>query len=397
MGLVMSKLAFASFVTCLFISNLVFADSIDAFVAKVKNSNLEIASQSTIVSGAEARSKGFSLKAPMVGINQMRTVEEGKAYAFEIQQELPLSSRLGDDKKLREHAYELQKKESDYFSIEKLLEARINFVGYWKDHEKINYLTEVRDWLKQHLNYARSVVRSDSSSNIYALEIESYVGVLENDISSVQSDLEAQKAKLKELSFDENYDPGHPIVDDPKPLPEATNISRVSAINLSKLKVASSRLEVAKTSYFPNLTVRASKLDRPMMFMANQEIMLSIDLPFAFFWQPRAEKAEAVANKMIAEANYRKAEVESEALKQSLMKRSDILKNQIKTLKEVSIPAAQKSLKYLKNIAPRDMSGLETHRRIFQDYISLRTQLVELRMAYEEIYSNWTLAFAKEQ
>jgi len=133
------------------------------------------------------------------------------------------------------------------------------------------------------------------------------------------------------------------------------------------------------------------------MFMANQEIMIGIDLPFAFFWQPRAEKAEAVANKMIAESNYRKAEVESEALKQSLMKRSDILKNQIKTLKEVSIPAAQKSLRYLKNIAPRDMSGLETHRRIFQDYISLRTQLVELRMAYEEIYSNWTLAFAKEQ
>lgn len=377
--------------------NQAIADSIDAFVAKVKNTNLEIASQNSIISAADAKSRGIALKAPMVGVSQMRTQEEGVAYAFEIQQEVPLSSRLTSDKKSREHAFELQRKESEYFSTEKVLQARLAFVSYWKDHEKINYLTEVRDWLKNHLGYARSVVRSDASSNIYALEIESYLGVLENDLSSVKSDLEAEKAKLKELSFDENYDPGLPVIDDPNALPEASSTSRISSISLSKLKVASSMLDVAKTSYLPNLVFRARKLDRPMMFMANQEIMVGIDLPFAFFWQPRAEKAEAVANKMIAEANYRKAEVESEALKQSLMKRSDILKNQIKTLKEVSIPAAQKSLKYLKNIAPRDMSGLETHRRIFQDYISLRTQLVELRMAYEEIYSNWTLAFAKEQ
>ena len=133
-----------------------------------------------------------------------------------------------------------------------------------------------------------------------------------------------------------------------------------------------------------------------MMGMANQEIMLGIDLPFAYFWQPRAEKAQAMAQKQIAEETYRKTEVESEALKISLKNRSRILKDQIKTLDSISIPASRKSLQYLKNIAPRDMSGLETHRRIFEDYISLRTQLVDLRMAYEEIYSNWALAFAKD-
>ena len=67
----------------------------------------------------------------------------------------------------------------------------------------------------------------------------------------------------------------------------------------------------------------------------------------------------------------------------------------MKTLKEVSIPAAEKALKYAKNLAQRDMSGLETHRRIFQDYIELRSQLLEIRMNYEEIYSNWSLVFAE--
>jgi outer membrane protein TolC len=393
----MIKIAFIFTVYCWFLSSLALADSIDEFVAKVKNSNLEIKSQSLIISASEAKSKGFSLKAPMVGVSQMRTIEGGVVYAFEVQQEVPLSSRLSSDKKFRENAYELQRKESEYFLMEKLLQARLAFVRYWKDYESMNYLTEIRDWLKNHLNYARSVVRSDVSFNIHALEIESYLGVLENELSSVKSELEADKVKLKVLSFDENYDPGIPVIDDPKPLPESSSSSRISDISLSKLKVASSMLDVAKTSYFPNLIFRARKLDRPMMFMANQEFMIGIDLPFAFFWKPRAEKAEAIANQTIAEANYRKAEVESEALRHALMKQSDILKNQIKILKKVSIPAAEKSLKYLKNIAPRDMSGLEAHRRIFQDYISLRTQLVELRLAYEEIYLNWILAFSKEQ
>lgn len=380
---------------CLCLTNFALADSVEHFVNKVKKSNLEISSHNSLVSAADARSKGYALKAPMLGVSQMRNLQ-GEAYAFEVQQEVPLSSRLGRDKSAREEALRLQEKESEYFTTAKLLEARLAFVGYWQSYEKIKYLSEIRDWLKKHLGYARSVVRSDASSNIYALEIESYLGVLENDLSSVRSRLEAEIAKLRELSFDANYDPGTPIIDDPRPLPEASKTTRMTAINFSKLRLASSLLDVANTSSLPNLSVRVRKLDRPMMGMANQEIMLGIDLPFAYFWQPRAEKAQAMAQKQIAEATYRKTEVESEALKISLKNRSRILKDQIKTLDSISIPASRKSLQYLKNIAPRDMSGLETHRRIFEDYISLRTQLVDLRMAYEEIYTNWALAFAKD-
>lgn len=369
------------------------AESLADFLKKVRSKNLEITSQNSLISAAEARSKGFSIKAPMIGFSQMRNLE-GKAYAYEVQQEVPLSNRLATDKRMREQSFELQKKESEYFSTEKLLEARVSFVKYWKTYEKSKYLTEIREWLDTHLKYARSVVRTDASSNIYALEIESYIGILENELSSVKSDIEAQKAKLKELSFDENYDPGVPVVDEPKALATSGENSRMSAINLSRLKVAEAALDTARTSYLPNLTLRGRKLDRQMMGMANQEIMVGIDLPFAFFWQPRAEVAEATAQKMVAEANHRKAEVESEALKRSLEARATILKQQLKTLAEVSIPAARKALRYLKNVSFRDMAALETNRRIFQDYITLRTQQVELRMAYEEIYANWSLAFA---
>lgn len=371
-----------------------FAETLQNFISKVKSKNLDLSVQSSLISAAEARSKGLALKAPMVGVSQMRNLE-GVSYAFEVQQEIPLSSRLSNDRKSREHGYELQKKESDYFSVEKILEARLAFVSYWKSFEKLKYTREVRDWLKQHAGYVSSVVRSDSATNVYALEIQSFIGILENEVSTIQSNLESEKLKLRELSFDENYEPGVPALDDPRDLPEASLTSRISSINLSKLKVASSNLDVAKSSYLPNLFLRARKLDRPMIGMANQEIMVGIDLPFAFFWQPRAANADATASKYMAEADYRRSEVQSEALKQSLKAKAAILKVQMKTLREVSIPAAEKGLKYAKNIAPRDMSGLETHRRVFQDYIELKSQLLEIRMAYEEIYSNWSLIFAQ--
>jgi outer membrane protein TolC len=388
------RIAFTFLSIFLSVISVLHAESVELFLSKVKRKNLEIATQGTIISAAEARSKGFSLKAPMIGVAQMRNLE-GVSYALEVQQEVPLSSRLSKDKKSREDSYELQKKESEYFTREKMLEARLAFISYWKNFEKIKYTEEIRNWLKQHAEYIRSVVRSDAATNVYALEIQSYIGLLENEVSSMKGMLETEKAKLKELSFDETYDPGVPTLDDLKPLPEASLSSRISSINLSKLRVASSKLEVAQTSLMPNLFLKARKLDRLMVGMANQEIMVGIDLPFAYFWQPRAEKAEAVANKYMAEANYRKSEVQSEALKHALKEKASILNNQIKTLNEVSVPAAEKALKYAKNIAPRDMSGLETHRRIFQDYIELKSQLLEIRMNYEEIYSNWSLVFAQ--
>lgn len=381
-------------VLCLLATAEADAETLGSFLGRVKDRNLQLSAQAPLVSAAEARSKGLSLNAPMIGVSKMRSLE-GPAYAFEVQQDVPLSSRLFDDKRARESAFDVQRKESELFTTEKLLEARLAFVNFWKNYEKIRYLKEVREWLRQHATYVRSVVRSDSATNVYALEIQSYLGILENDISNVEGELETQKARLREFAFDETYDPGIPELDDLRDLPEATALSRITSINQSRLRVAGANLDVAKTSYYPNLFLKARQLDRPMMGMANQEIMVGVDLPFAYLWRPRAENATAVAEKTMAEADYRRSEVEDRALKESLQAKARILKAQIRTLNDVSIPAASRAMKYARNISPRDMSGLETHRRVFEDYIELRSQLLEIRMAYEEIYSRWSLLFVQ--
>lgn len=370
------------------------AESLDNFLGKVRGQNLDLASQDKLIHAAHESSKGINLKPPSIGVSQMRNLV-GVSYAFEVQQEVPLSSRLGSDKKSREGKFELQKKVSLYDSHEILLQARLAFVNYWMNYEKLKLIDELSGWLKHHAQYAQSQVRSSTDIKIYALEIEGTIGVIENEASNLKDGLEVEKARLKSLVYDNAYEPGTPVLGVEKDFFEATEASKMASINLSMLKIADSDLEVAKSSSMPNLFVKVRKLDRPMIGMANQEIMLGIDLPFAFFWQPRAEKAQAHANKFVAEAKYKKSQVESASMKETLKRRAVIVKNQISTLEKVSLPAAEKRLKYLKNISPRDMNGLESHHKIFHDYIDLKTQLIETRYKYEELYANWTLLFTE--
>jgi len=372
------------FLLMLFVPLISYAESIESYLTQVKEKNLEIQVQDQVLEAAALNSEGFNLKAPMVGVSQMRNLE-GKSYAFEIQQEVPLSSKLSDDKKKREKLYELQKVESEYFTSATHFEARLAFVSYWASFENLRLLEELRRWLDHHLSFARSISRSDTEMRLHTLEIESLIGVYDNEIINLKSKLEAKKVKLRTLAFDSNYEPGKPILDSVKLLPEDAGLSRTSEIDRGKLKVAMEELEVARNADLPNLFLKFKKLDRPMMGMANQEIMVGIDLPFAFFWQTRAEKAQASAQKSLADARY----------KNSLLSQADLLQDQLKNLDEVSIPAAEKRLRLLKNLRPRDMSGLDSHHKVFHDSLRLKSQRIDVRLRYEEIFTKWMVLFGE--
>lgn len=387
-----SRIGFYLLITI--IAKVSHADSLDSFLKKIKTQNLDISSQALLIEATEQKSKGYSLKPPMVGVSQMQNLM-GKAYAFEAQQELPLSSKLSNDKKSREGMSEVQKKESSYVTDEILLQARLDYFRYWMVYNKIKLVEELETWLKHHALYAQSQVRSNADIKLYALEVESTIGMVQNEVSSLKEQLEIEKVKLKKISYDENYDPGRPSITDPEPFAVASSSSKISSINLSKLRVANSDLEIANASSAPNLFLKVRKLDRPMNGMANQEYMIGIDLPFAYFWQPRAEKAASYAQKYIAEARYKNSEIEGEALKISLQSRSKILKDQLDTLEKVSLPSAKKRLKYLKNISLRDINGLQSHYNIFKDYINFKMQVLEIRLRYEKLYADWTLLFSE--
>lgn len=369
-----------------------WAESLHVFLNKVKERNLEIHSQASLVDAATERSKGYKLSPPRIGVSQMRNLE-GKSYAFEVEQQLPLSLKLADEKTSREHKLTLQKKESSYFSDALLLEARLAFVSYWAVYEKIKLLEELRNWLKHHLAYARTLTRSDTELRLHSLEIESSIGLFENEINTMKAQLENNKVKLRTLVYNSAYEPGTPVLDKPKEFVESQGPSRLSEIDLGRLKVATSDFEVAKAANLPNLFVKVKKLDRPMAGMANQEIMLGIDLPFAYFWQTRAEKAEAMASKVMAEAKYKKTLIESESLMKSLKAQAELTKDQLKNLERISIPAAEERLKLLKNISPRDMRGLDSHHKIFHDAIVLKSQRIDVRFRYEELYTKWMILF----
>lgn len=370
------------------------ASSIHSYLAHVEKNNLEIQVQPKLIDAASLNSEGLNLPAPMIGVSQMRNLQ-GTSYAFEVQQQVPLSSRAFDDKKKREENLKLQRKKSEYFTSATLFEARLAYVSYWASNENLRLLEELRKWLDHHLSFARSISRSDTEMRLHTLEIESLIGIYDNEIISLKNTLEGKKVKLRSLCFDANYDPGIPSLDGVKEFSETEGFSRLSQIDLGKLRVAMEDLEVARSSGLPNLFLKYKKLDRPMIGMANQEIMVGIDLPFAFFWQVRAEKARAQAEKAVADARYKKSQVESEALRKSLKSQAELLQDQLKNLDLISIPAAEKRLKLLKNLRPRNMSGLDSHHKVFHDAIRLKSQRIDVRLRYEELYTKWMAFFGE--
>jgi hypothetical protein len=370
------------------------ASDIQSFLDLVEKKNLEIQVQQEILEAAALKSEGLHLPAPMIGISQMRNLQ-GTSYAFEVQQSLPLSSQLFDEKKMREESSILQQKKSAYFTSVTLFEARLAYVSYWASYEKLKLLEDLRKWLDHHLSYARSLSRSDTELKLHTLEIESLIGIYDNEISAFKNTLEEKKVKLRTYAYDAKFDPETPSMDPVKKFSEKDGLSRISEIDRGKLKVAMEELEVARNSGLPNLYLKFKKLDRPMMGMANQEIMVGIDLPFAWFWKVRAEKAEASSQKSLASARYQKSLVESEAMKSSLKTQASLLQDQLRNLDTVSIPAADKRLKLLKNLRPRNMSGLDSHHKVFHDAIRLKSQRIDVRLRYEEIYTKWMVLFGE--
>jgi hypothetical protein len=119
----------------------------------------------------------------------------------------------------------------------------------------------------------------------------------------------------------------------------------------------------------------------------SQEIMAGITVPFLFFWQPRAEVAEARAESIKAEASLHKVKVETESMLDTLKKRASALSEQIRVYESKVIPRAERGTKLLGNVSLRSMEGLDKHREVMLGLLDLKLKAISLREEYESILS----------
>lgn len=359
--------------------------TLEAFLEATKKESPELAVEKANLEAASARASGIRIAPPMVGLMQMK--ESGTSRnGYEISQELPFPTKLIQEKKVRDLEFETQKENSGYQKTLIFNEARNAYLSFWSTYEKLQILKDKHHWLKHHVSLTRSATRSDSLAQIHLLEVESDSDLIENEILSTESELSEKRSALKLYAPSLDVDsilPKEPAL----PTIEIEKTTR-SLVTLKEKEVATLEAQenLKKQSYVPDLFLRLRSFEGTETNSSNQEIMVGVTLPFLYFWQPKAELAEASAQRMKAQAELQKTKVDFESRLSTLTKKMESLKAQLTILKDKLIPRAEKRRKLVTNLSTRTMEGLDEHKSVVIGLLDLRMKAVDLRLEYENTF-----------
>lgn len=360
---------------------------LDQFLSQVKEQNLGLKQQKAGLDAAKANSVGIRL--PPLNYTFIEMKEEGagsgvKGYA--VSQSIPFPTKLYFDHSARKYESLAQKESLIVGQNEILAEAKLAYVELWILQERLELLNTKKEILRQHLKLSRSAVRSDSFLSIHLLKAESDMDFLENEIESSTQKLQEKKSQLSEI-INENPQSFNLIATEP-PLSEAPE--QMSLLVNHKIETFRYRLESfkereaeAKSSWLPDFSLSYKEMGATSMSNAYKETMIGVTLPFLFFWEPNSEVKKNRAERLQAQLTYDREKRAGEVNTQILITKATSLLKQISNLKNKLLPRAEKRMKLVHNLAPRDMETLQDHRETMEAFPELKLAELELRMQYE--------------
>ncbi len=360
------------------------------FLNKVNEQNLDLKVESAKRDALEAKAAGLAIPPPMVSVNQMNMVTGDTARGFEVNQAIPFPTKLTSDLSARGYAAKSQNESRLARQNEILAQAKVLYFSLWATQERLNLLSEKRNVIKTHIKLARSTARSDSFAGVHVLRAESDLDLLENEILTVEQMLSEKQNDATVLM---NGDIATKIIAQEPPLspvPQIDSVESSHQIQTMKLSLESLRAKesAAKSSWFPDLNFRYKEMGATSMFPRYNEVMVGVTLPFVFFWEPHSESKAASGERLQAEYELEKQKRIIDADKNNLLSKVESLKKQLNSLKEQLIPRAEKRLKLVHNLAPRDMETLQDHRETMEALPDLKLRALELRMEYEQAVSS---------
>lgn len=356
------------------------------FLKMIQEQNLDLKVDQAKLEAAQAKSQGLSIPPPMVSFNQM-TMDSGmKANGFEVSQTIPFPTKISNDYSARKNMAKSQEEMQLGNQNEILAQAKLLYFTLWANQEKLDLLRSKKSILQEHIKLSRSTARSDSFAGIHILKAESDTDFLENEIEAKEQtllEIQFQIAALlnKESSFKFTaIEP--PLSEIPQvETPEQTHQLKALKFELESYK---SKESEAKSSWFPELSLKYKEMGATDTDSRYNEIMVGISLPFVFFWGPNSESKTASAERMQAELQFEKKKRAIESEKHILSSKVENLKKQIETLKTKLIPRAEKRMKLTHNLTPRDMETIQDHRETMEAFPDLKMKALELRFEYEK-------------
>ena len=360
--------------------------SLDEFFSQVESQNLTLKASRANLDAAQARSVGIRLAPPVVAVSQMQD-ESGSANGYEIVQSVPFPTKLVSDHRARKIEAQLEAENTKSVSRELFSRARFLYFATWAAQEKIELLKERKTIIQQHLRLSRASTRSDSSLQIHSLKAESDFDLLENEIVEAEQTLIERQIQLAEYVNKEPLTYRAVKFQEPPltPAPSSQLLSSPSQLEAKRLKVEmlSARESEASASWLPDFSLRYRDTGRTPGGGGFKEIMLGANLPFVFFWEPRAVSKSASAEKLKAEAELASEQRSESSETSTFESRALSLRKQIDLIQTKLLPRAEKRMRLVRNLAPRDMSSLQEHREGMEEFPVLKLKALELRLQYD--------------
>lgn len=388
------KLQNVTFSILILFSRFVLADekmSLDVFLKRAQEQNIDLKVETIKVDSAEAKSVGIPLPPPMIGLNKMREENGHEANGYEISQSIPFPTKLSSDHSARKLEAQAQVEMSEGKRKEILATGKLLYFMLWQGQERISLLEEKKNILQNHIQLARSSARSDSSAAVHLLRAESDLDLLENEILTERQKLAEQlsDAAIFLNSDSKNFKmvASEPSLSTYPTLNDTENTYQLKALKYN-LEVAKSRESEANSAWLPDFNLRYKKMEASSMSDEYSEFMIGITLPFVFFWEPYNLSRAAGAQRMTAEYELIKQTRTIEAEKNRLVSRAESLKKQIENLKTKLLPRAERRIRLVRNLAPRDMDTLQDHRETLEAFSDLKMKILDLRIDYETTVAN---------
>jgi outer membrane protein TolC len=360
--------------------------SLNDYLKIVESQNLTIAASLASSEAADSRAVGVKLPEPMVGLSQMKD-SSGSANGFEISQTIPFPTKLTSDHDARKFEAQMEKANTRGLKNEVLAKARLLYISTWAAQEKATLLKEKYDVIKKHLKLSQASTRSDSSLSIHALKAESDMDMVENEILEAKQVFAEQQISLAEYAKQDPHS-YRPNIEAPpvSSIPTADSLANPNQLEAKRLNVEmfAARSSQAKSEWLPDLNFKYREFGGGTTMMdRNKEVMVSATLPFAYFWEPNAASKSAQAEKLKAKVMYDDEKLSITAKAAALTARAGSLKQQLELINQKLIPRAEKRMKLIRNLAPRDMESLQEHREGMEVFPDLKIKALDLRLQYE--------------
>ncbi len=359
--------------------------TIEDFLSEVKERNLDLKIERSLLEKARANAIGINLAPPMAGFSHLWPKSGGGVHGFEISQSIPFPTKIIADKKIRNREVDSFRELALANKIGILTSAKLAYISYWVAVQKIDVLSSRKNNLLDHLKLARAGARSDSSMKIHLLRAESDIDLLENEMEEAKQNLIEQKNELAlylgKVDASEIEAPAEPRLSEMKTLSKESYQLKAAK---AQFHVFETKAFEAKQTWLPDFLVRYKQMTATPTMEGYREIMVGVTLPFLFPWAPYRESRKASEDHMQFEYRYQKAKIEFEAAKMNLSNRARSYRTQLENLINKTLPRAEKRMTLVHAIAPRDMESLQDHRETLEAFTDLRLKILNLRFAYEK-------------